>query len=74
MAETFHNTNAPQLDLIERLEKRQNGGKIVVELWCAPDLPTDEDSAVLMREQAKALREMADGLDLFSRLEVPKNG
>lgn len=60
--------------LLERLEKSLAGGKVVVELWCAPDPPTEADATALMRAQSAALREMADGLDMFAVLEVPGQG
>lgn len=67
-------TEGAELVLVERLEKSQPGGKIAVELWCARDLESDKEACALMRAQAAALREMADGLDAFSGLIPPSRG
>jgi hypothetical protein len=62
------------MDLVERFDKLLAGGKVVVELWCARDLKDDKAACELMRAQAAALREMADGLDALSGPTMPSKG
>ena len=60
--------------LAERLVKLLPGGKVVVELWCDPNLPSDKEACELMRAQAAARREMAGGLEAFSGPMPPSKG
>jgi hypothetical protein len=56
-------TARPGFELAERFEKRLPNGAVVVELWCSDKTRGDKEATALLRAQAAALRQMAEGLE-----------
>jgi hypothetical protein len=67
-------TARPGFELAERFEKRATNGAVVVELWCSHATRDNKAATELLRAQAAALREMADGLDRVAGPEFDPQG
>jgi hypothetical protein len=61
------------MDLVERIVQLLPRGKVVVEIWCAGPL-SDKEACELMQAQAKALRDIAGGLEAYSQPMPPSGG